>query len=275
MYRFAGSAIGVGTGALSGPGPCSARSDALSAPALCACLRSGPNEFETHRTTAQGPTALSTTSLTTIRIVPPPSSTIRTTTRSDCSEKSIHRNLAPVVPPCRSCCACWGASQTGAREGHSGLEPILRLRRQQGLSVRETARALGVSVGVVSKMASRAEKAGVTWAVAENTSDAALGERLYGGPRARATTRPRPDPVYLHAEARRPGVTLEVLHLEHLRPAPDRASLHRAWPHLSAMAGDGKRSDAPGAQGRREVLCRLRGEEGEHRRSDDGSALGG
>jgi len=47
------------------------------------------------------------------------------------------------------------------------IREILRLRRQQGLSVRETARALGVSVGVVSKTASRAEKAGVTWEVAE------------------------------------------------------------------------------------------------------------
>jgi DNA-directed RNA polymerase specialized sigma24 family protein len=42
---------------------------------------------------------------------------------------------------------------------------IIRLRRQQELSVRETPRALGVSVGVVSKTASRAQKAGITWTV--------------------------------------------------------------------------------------------------------------
>jgi transposase len=60
------------------------------------------------------------------------------------------------------------------------IREILRLRGQQGLSVREAARALGVSVGVVSKTASRAEKAGVSWAVAEGLSDAALDERLYG-----------------------------------------------------------------------------------------------
>lgn len=43
------------------------------------------------------------------------------------------------------------------------IREILRLRRQQGLSVREAARALGVSVGVVSKTVSRAEKLGIGW----------------------------------------------------------------------------------------------------------------
>ena len=100
------------------------------------------------------------------------------------------------------------------------IREILRLRRQQGLSVRETARALGVSVGVVSKTASRAEKAGVTWTVAEGMSDTALEERLYGRPVSPSDDRPRPDPVYLHAELRRPGVTLEVLHLEYLEQHP-------------------------------------------------------
>jgi len=100
------------------------------------------------------------------------------------------------------------------------IREILRLRRQQGLSVRETARALGVSVGVVSKMASRAEKAGVTWEVAEGTSDTALEERLYGRPASPTDKRARPDPVYLHTELRRPGVTLEVLHLEYLEQHP-------------------------------------------------------
>jgi len=100
------------------------------------------------------------------------------------------------------------------------IREILRLRRQQGLSVRETARALGVSVGVVSKTASRAEKAGVTWEVAEGTTDAALEERLYGRPASPSDDRPRPDPIYLHTELRRPGVTLEVLHLEYLERHP-------------------------------------------------------
>jgi transposase len=100
------------------------------------------------------------------------------------------------------------------------IREILRLRRQQGLTVRETARALSVSVGVVSKTASRAQKAGITWEVAEGMSDVALEERMYGRAASPSDDRPRPDPVYLHTELRRPGVTLEVLHLEYLERHP-------------------------------------------------------
>lgn len=100
------------------------------------------------------------------------------------------------------------------------IREILRLRRQQGLSVREAARALGVSVGVVSKTSSRAEKAGISWEVAEGLSDVALEERMYGRAAGPSDARPRPDPVYLHTELRRPGVTLELLHLEYLEQHP-------------------------------------------------------
>jgi transposase len=100
------------------------------------------------------------------------------------------------------------------------IREILRLRREQGLSVREAARALGVSVGVVSKTSARAEKAGVTWTVAESLSDVELEARLYGRPPGPNDDRPRPDPVYTHTELRRSGVTLELLHLEYLERHP-------------------------------------------------------
>ena len=100
------------------------------------------------------------------------------------------------------------------------IREILRLRQQRGLSVRETARSLGVSSGVVSKTVSRAEKAGVSWEVAEGLNDAALEERLYGRAAGPRDDRPRPDPIYLHTELRRPGVTLELLHLEYLEQHP-------------------------------------------------------
>jgi transposase len=100
------------------------------------------------------------------------------------------------------------------------IREILRLRRQQGLSVRAAARALNVSVGVVSKTSSRAEKAGVTWEVAEALTDVELEQRLYGRGAGSADDRPRPDPVYIHTELRRPGVTLELLHLEYLEQHP-------------------------------------------------------
>ena len=101
------------------------------------------------------------------------------------------------------------------------IREVLRLRWQLGLTVREAARSLGVSVGVVSKMGARATTAGLTWTVVEGLDDVALEERLYGRAVALTAERARPDPIYIHTELRRPGVTLELLHLEYLEQHPE------------------------------------------------------
>lgn len=101
------------------------------------------------------------------------------------------------------------------------IREVLRLRWQLGRTVREAARGLGVSAGVVSKMSTRAAKAGLTWEIVEALDDATLEERLYGRPASPSKERPRPDPVHIHTELRRPGVTLELLHLEYLEQHPD------------------------------------------------------
>ncbi len=100
------------------------------------------------------------------------------------------------------------------------IKEILRLRWQQGRSVREAARGVECSVGVVSKVVSRASLAGLTFEAVEAMDEAALEERLYGRPAAPGDDRPRPDPVYLHQELKRTGVTLELLHLEYLQEHP-------------------------------------------------------
>jgi transposase len=97
---------------------------------------------------------------------------------------------------------------------------VLRLRWELGLTVRETSRGLGVSVGVVQKTSSRATLAGLNWEAVKGLDDVALEERLYGRPAGASDDRPRPDPVYLHKELRRAGVTLELLHLEYLEAPP-------------------------------------------------------
>lgn len=99
------------------------------------------------------------------------------------------------------------------------IREVLRLRAQ-GRTVREVARSLGRSVGAVQTTSARAKAAGLTWEAAEQLSDAALEERLYGRPAPLGGDRPRPDPVYVHQELRRPGVTLELLHLEYLEAHP-------------------------------------------------------
>jgi transposase len=74
---------------------------------------------------------------------------------------------------------------------------------------------------VVSKTESRARRATLDWAAIEELDDDALDRRLYGGPKhSRGPERPLPDPVWIHAELRRVGVTLELLHLEYLREHP-------------------------------------------------------
>jgi Uncharacterised protein family (UPF0175) len=67
-------------------------------------------------------------------------------------------------------------------------------------------------------------------------ADEALEARLYGRPEAESQRqRPQPDCAYLHAERRKPGVTLELLHIEYLEQHPDGSrytrlyELYRRW----------------------------------------------
>ena len=112
---------------------------------------------------------------------------------------------------------------------------ILRVRWARGLSVREASRATGASTGVVSKTVSRATKAGLTWALVEPLGEAELERLLYGEPTAVGGERAEPDPVWIHRELRRTGVTLELLHLEYLSSHPSGyrytafCDRYRAW----------------------------------------------
>ena len=64
-------------------------------------------------------------------------------------------------------------------------------------------------------------EAGLNWAAVEELDEATLELRLYGPPVVVSTERPRPDPVYIHKELRRVGVTRQLLHLEYLEEHPD------------------------------------------------------
>jgi transposase len=100
---------------------------------------------------------------------------------------------------------------------------ILREKWELGLSHRAVMRSLGVSLGMVSNTVARAQAAGLrTWAEVEALSDEALEERLYGPARAaRKGDRPPPDPVWIHTERQKPGVTLELLHMEYREQHPN------------------------------------------------------
>lgn len=100
---------------------------------------------------------------------------------------------------------------------------ILRLKWEKGLSHRQIARSLGVSLGVVGAMASRAKRVGLALPDLEKLDESALEKRLYGGMRGKWLGKPRaklPDPLWVDQELRRSGVTLELLHLEYLQEHP-------------------------------------------------------
>src|SRR3989475_551354 len=102
------------------------------------------------------------------------------------------------------------------------VREILRLKYEQGLPHRAIARACGVGLGTVSEYCRRAQRAALTWPLPADLDDAQLEARLFrrigdvvGVPR------PLPDMAWIHQELKRPGVTLQRLHLEYLARQPD------------------------------------------------------
>jgi transposase len=111
----------------------------------------------------------------------------------------------------------------GERLLMSNIREILRLRWELKRSVREAASSVGVSTGVVSQTTQRAAHAKLSWAEVEGMDDGELEAALYASLEAADSPieRPMPDPIHIHQELRRPGVTLELLHLEFLEEHPD------------------------------------------------------
>jgi transposase len=108
----------------------------------------------------------------------------------------------------------------GARLSMHKTREILRQKWVQGRSHREVAASQGVSVGMVAATVARAREAGLgDWAAVEALSETELEGRLYGPPRQ--SSRPLPDPLWIHTERQRKGVTLELLHHEYLDQHPD------------------------------------------------------
>src|SRR5262249_13726799 len=98
---------------------------------------------------------------------------------------------------------------------------ILRQKLTLKRSHREVVAALGVSMGTISSVVGRATALGLDWEAVEALDDETLEVRLYGPRVSTRQARPLPDPAALHVELRRPGVTLQLLHLEYLERHPD------------------------------------------------------
>ena len=103
------------------------------------------------------------------------------------------------------------------------LKEVLRLKWVCGLTHRQISRAIGISVGAVSKFATQAAQAGLDWATAEALSDDELDARLKpvsSDAPAAASRRLEPDYGALHRELRRKGVTLQLLWEEYVEGNP-------------------------------------------------------
>lgn len=100
---------------------------------------------------------------------------------------------------------------------------ILRLKHEHHLSIREIARSCGVASSTVGDYLLRAEAAGLKWPLPEGVGETEL-EACLGAvapPRIAGTPPPPiPDWAHLHAELRRPNVTLRLLWQEYIRTDP-------------------------------------------------------
>jgi transposase len=94
---------------------------------------------------------------------------------------------------------------------------------------------VGISRYTVAEYLRRAGVVGITWPVPDGLDDAALERRLFSPPFVAEPSRPQPDWPRLHAELRRPGVTLLLLWEEYRAGQPEGygysrfCDLHAAW----------------------------------------------
>src|SRR6516165_6163095 len=102
------------------------------------------------------------------------------------------------------------------------VREVLRLKHAAGLSERGIAASLGISRTTVAEYLRRTAVVGITWPVPDELDDVALERRLFSPPFAvQESPRPQPDWARLHAELRRPGVTLLLLWEEYRAGQPD------------------------------------------------------
>jgi transposase len=92
------------------------------------------------------------------------------------------------------------------------VREVLRLKHVSGRSGHQIAAAVGVSRYTVAEYLRRAAVVGITWPVPPELDDAALERKLFTPPfMPTAALRPQPEWARIHAELRRPGVTLLLL----------------------------------------------------------------
>ena len=102
------------------------------------------------------------------------------------------------------------------------VREVLRLKHVCGHSGHQIAAMVGVSRYTVAEYLRRAAVVGITWPVPSALDDVALERKLFTPPFTPASAlRPQPDWPRIHAELRKPGVTLLLLWEEYRGGQPD------------------------------------------------------
>jgi transposase len=116
------------------------------------------------------------------------------------------------------------------------VREVLRLKHVCGHSGHQIAVMVGISRYTVAEYLRRADVVGIRWPVPPELDDAALERKLFTPPFAPSEPeRPQPDWPQVHAELRRPGVTLLLVWQEYRAGQPDGygysrfCDLYAAW----------------------------------------------
>jgi transposase len=116
------------------------------------------------------------------------------------------------------------------------IQEVLRLKHQNGLSIREIARSCGLPASTVGDYLKRAEAAGIGWPLPEGLSEKELLDLLIVQPVTEtATCASLPDWPYIHEELGRKAVTLQLLWREYRQGQPEGygysrfCELYRRW----------------------------------------------
>jgi transposase len=117
------------------------------------------------------------------------------------------------------------------------VRDVLRLKHACGMSERLIAEALGLGRTTVGEYLRRASVAGLDWPLPAGLSDVELERLLFPGEASRAPHRPQPDWPLVHAELKRPGVTLRLLWEEYRGTHLDGYSLSRFCELYQAWRG--------------------------------------
>jgi transposase len=100
------------------------------------------------------------------------------------------------------------------------IREVLRQKWVLGQPHRAVAQSLRLGMGTVTAILQKAASTALTWPEAAALDDAALELRVYGLATTPAAAKVLPDPVYVHTERAKPGVTLTLLHQEYLEQHP-------------------------------------------------------